>query len=70
MILCLPSVLYFLNFIARKNTELHEVKHHMIKAENVYHAHYTADSIEKEIKKIRKQDYELRKEYFEKFGNI
>ena len=60
----MPSILYLINFATRKNTDLNEIRHFSIKAQNVYHAHYTADLIEKEIKKIRKQDYELRKEYF------
>lgn len=65
----MPSILYLINFATRKNTDLNDIRHFSIKAQSVYHAHYTADLIEKEIKKIRKQDYELRKEYFEKFGN-
>ena len=65
----MPSILYLINFSTRKNSEINEIRHFLNKAENVYHAHYTADLIEKEIKKIRKQDYELRKEYHEKFGN-
>jgi hypothetical protein len=40
-------------------------------AEDVYHAHYTANLIEDEIRKIRKEDYNLRKKYHElKFGEI
>lgn len=69
ILLLMPSILYLINFATRKNTDLNDIRHFSIKAQSVYHAHYTADLIEKEIKKIRKQDYELRKEYFEKFGN-
>jgi hypothetical protein len=33
--------------------------------ENLYHAHYTANLIEDEIRKIRKEDYTLRSKYDE-----
>ena len=69
LILLMPSVFFAINYATRKNTEINEIRHFSIKAHNVYHAHYTADLVEKEIKKIRQQDYDLRKEYFEKFGN-
>jgi hypothetical protein len=41
-----------------------------IVAEEVYHAHYTANLIEDEIRRIRKLDYPIRKMYDEmKNGN-
>jgi hypothetical protein len=41
-----------------------------IVVEEIYHAHYTANLIEDEIRKIRKMDYPFRKKYdILKYGN-
>jgi hypothetical protein len=38
-------------------------------SEEIYHAHYTVNLIEDEIRRIRKEDYPYRKKYHElKYG--
>lgn len=41
----------------------------VIVTQRVYHAHYTANLIEDEIRQIRKEDYPLRKKYAELNNN-
>ncbi len=40
-------------------------KNERVVCERIYHAHYTANLIEDEIRRIRKEDYPLRKQYAE-----
>jgi hypothetical protein len=37
--------------------------------ENLFHAHYTSNLLEEELRKIREEDYPWRAKYQEQFGN-
>ena len=56
--------------IFSKMFRLYNLKEKRILSEEIYHAHYTANLIEDEIRSIRREDYPWRKRYEEmKNGN-
>ncbi len=61
----LAAIGIFCLMIMHKFLRLGNISDRRILSEEIYHAHYTANLIEDQIRKIRAEDYPFRKKYQE-----
>ncbi len=56
-------------YLFLKYQKLNNTSNKQVICDRVYHAHYTANLIEDEIRRIRTEDYPLRQKYAEMNGS-